>query len=130
MAYLGGLGAGLVALVMPGYLNAMTAQSWSWQQTVHAWMTLLGLFFAALLATSAYSFPAYFDFMAAGPLRAEWSYEAAAMWGDTLPGTLSSWVAPLSADIHGAFGGSAIPLFALLAPLAWLVGVRPPGVVW
>ncbi len=78
----------------------------------------------------AYAAPFYFDFMATNAGRVDQDYSWAAGNNDALWGTLANFFEPLAADAHGAFGGSTLFLLAALVPLAALLKVRLPRVVW
>ncbi len=78
----------------------------------------------------SYALPFYFDFMSTNFGRVDQGYDWAQSNNDTLAGTFSSFFEPLAADVHGAFGGSALFLLAALVPVLALARVRLPRVVW
>lgn len=78
----------------------------------------------------SYALPFYFEYMASNTGRVDQGYDWAQSNNDTLAGTFSSFFEPLSADVHGAFGGSALFLLAALVPLLALARVKLPRVVW
>lgn len=134
MAYLGMGGAVVLGLAAPFLADALrppqAARRDARAQRAALAAIAAGLAIGVLLA-AAYLMPLWADFAHDATSRTArdfrwvwWPYGTASPW--TLADDL---VRPLHADVHGAFGGSALLVVPLLVPL--LAVVRPlPRVVW
>ncbi len=130
-AYFGALAAGIFVLALPalgaaglGTPSEPWPSAWAYLWRVASWGALgLGLSASLLL-------PFGLDFMASnsGRVGREWAWSL--MYCDTPPGVLANFVLPLHADVHGAFGGSVLPLICLLLPLGRLAGLRLHRSAW
>ncbi|MEM7406299.1 MAG: discoidin domain-containing protein [Pseudomonadota bacterium] len=131
MAYFGLIGAGLVLLLVPLALPAITGTNpATWSATLRYWLTagtMLGL--GALLA-AGYIVPFYFEFLRSGLQRTAEGYAWATQWGDTPVGLLNNFWRPLASDVHGAFGGYGLPVVLLTLAAAAMVRGQAPLFVY
>lgn len=131
MMYYGFLGAGALTLLMPFYLAAVLPEA---APDARRLKTFYVRVFAATVIggalASAYVIPYYFDFLRNETGRQGLNYEWGLSTQDSIPGTLNAFFSPFRADVHGNFGGSALLVLALLAPLALAWRVRLPRAVW
>ncbi len=77
-----------------------------------------------VLLASSYAFPFLFDFMTTNAGRVHNNYPWSLAYGSSFLNTLASFVAPLRADVHTAFGGSVFPLVAMMGPFAIVLSGR------
>src|SRR5205823_4459013 len=70
------------------------------------------------------------DFLGDNAGRVGQGYRWATALQDSWGGLLNNFWRPLSSDVHGAFGGSFLPLLGMIAPLGLLWPRRTPAVVW
>jgi hypothetical protein len=81
---------------------------------------------AGVLLSAPYLLTFSFEFFRTNQARAgNTDYAWTLGYADSLRGELANFVLPLHADVHGAFGGSALFLVAAMLPLAFMVR-RPP----
>jgi len=84
-------------------------------------------FGAGVLLSAPYLLTFFFEFFRTNQARAgNTDYAWTLGYADSLRGELANFVLPLHADVHGAFGGSALFLVAAMLPLAFAVR-RPPA---
>ena len=85
----------------------------------------IGLGSGALLS-APYGLTFFFEFFRTNQARAgNTEYAWTLGYADSLRGELANFLLPLHADVHGAFGGSALFLVAAMLPLVFVVR-RPP----
>lgn len=83
----------------------------------------------ALLA-AGYLAPFVLEFLRENASRVAQGHAFTLAYGDSVAGTMASFVRPFEADVHGAFGGTAIPLVLFAAvPVVLVTWTRPPLVV-
>ena len=70
--------------------------------------------------------PFYVEFVRHNSTRVAQGYAFSAAFGDTLAGTFQNFSLPLRADVHGAFGGNPLWLWAMFLPFFG----RAPRWVW
>ena len=129
--YYGLLGTGLFTLVFPHYVATMLPDRQVDLRIASKFWLRIALFcLLALLLSSAYLLPYYFDFVRSNAGRVGQNYAWADMYRDTLMGTINNFFHPLRSDVHGAFGGSSLFLLAALIPVLKLMRARVPYVVW
>jgi len=131
MAYYGLLAAGLFTLLLPFIAAAVAGRAReSWSGFVRFWLRAGMLVALGLFLSGNFIVPFATEFLARSS-RSATSHDIAwtLSWLDTGMGILSNLFLPLRADVHGAFGGSALVLLAALAPLLWLARVRVPVAV-
>jgi hypothetical protein len=130
-AFFGLLGAGLFALLFPWVAAAVHPDFTRLpRKPLFRYILRLTLGFGTgLLLSAPYLLTFYFEYFKTNHSRAENSYQWTLGYADSLRGEASNFLFPLHADVHGAFGGSALFLIAALFPLAALVK-RPPRVLW
>jgi hypothetical protein len=88
----------------------------------------IGLGTGALLS-APYGLTFFFEFFRTNQTRAgNTDYAWTLGYADSLRGELANFLLPLHADVHGAFGGSALFLVAAMLPLVFIVK-RPPAVL-
>ena len=115
--YLGLLGAGVLALVLPFALGSPGPGDGTGRPGLAGYYARVGSSVGAgLLLSSGYLLGFANDFMKDNLMRVERGYSWSLGYGDSWGGTLNSFFAPLHADVHGAFGSSPLILFAMLAP--------------
>ena len=128
MAYYGFLTTGLFTLLLPFIAAAMTPQDHVHPTSkARFWLGTAFLLALGLLLSSAFIVPFASEFFAGNARSAAghnigWTLA----WLDTLPGALSNLFLPLRADVHAAFGGTALVLLAALVPALFLLRVRVP----
>jgi hypothetical protein len=71
----------------------------------------------------------YFEYLVTNRARAQNDYQWTLGFADTLQGQLANFIRPLHADVHGAFGGSALFLITAAFPIAALVK-KAPRALW
>jgi hypothetical protein len=130
-AFLGMTGAGLFAVLFPWL--AFAIQPDSGQPTVnrlfvYARRLALGFGTGVLLA-APYLLTFYVEYFKTNASRTDNRYEWTLAYADSIRGEFANFLFPLHADVHGAFGGSALFLVAALFPLVRLV-LRPPKILW
>jgi hypothetical protein len=85
---------------------------------------------AGMLLSSPYVLTFFLEFFRTNESRAaNTNYDWTLAYSDSLRGELSNFLFPLHADVHGAFGGSALFLVVALLPVAALIR-RPPWCLW
>jgi hypothetical protein len=129
MAYYGALAAGLFTLLLPFVSAAIEpTRVLNRAELVRFWAGTAGLFGLGAALSAPYGVPFATEFLSSNVRSAAGRDFAWALgWQDTLWGTLNNFFFPLRADVHGAFGGSWLPLVAVLAPVAWLARRRVPA---
>ncbi|MEP7125894.1 MAG: hypothetical protein ABJE95_33490, partial [Byssovorax sp.] len=130
-AFLGIMIAGLFAVLFPWAAAAMDPTLPRHERgTVRRYLVRLTAGFSTgLLLAAPYLLPFYFEFFKTNQSRTNGDYAWSLGYGDSTPGEFANFLFPLHADVHGAFGGSALFLLAALFPLAALVK-KPPRVLW
>ena len=130
-AFLGMMSAGLFAVLFPWAASAMdpALPRPEWRQIRRFLARLTAGFGSGLLLASPYILPFYFEFFKTNQSRTNGDYSWSLGYADSTSGELANFLFPLHADVHGAFGGSALFLLAALFPLAALVK-KPPRVLW
>ncbi len=125
-AYFGAMAAGIFLLALPwlGEPREPWGAPWRFYGRAAAWVGL-GLALSASLLM-----PFVLDFMAGNTGRVGREYAWTLGYQDTIGGVLASFVMPLRADVHGAFGGSSLVLAALLLPLGRFAGLRIGRSAW
>ena len=83
-----------------------------------------------MLLSAPYVLTFYFEYYRTNLWRVGNPYSWTLAFSDDLRGEFCNFLFPLHADVHGAFGGSALFLLAALLPLAFVVGIRIPKVLW
>lgn len=132
MAYYGALGALLFTSLLPFLAAAIDSRrSTTPAALVRFYGGAAGLCGLGLLVAAAFVVPFATEYLAGSARSAAGqSFAWTLAWLDSLPGTLANLFAPLRADVHGAFGGSALVLLAGLVPVVALRRGRIPAVVW
>lgn len=130
-AFLGLMIAGLFAVLFPWAARAMDPACPRPErgQLGRYLKRLTAGFGSGLLFASPYLLAFYFEFFKTNQSRTNGDYAWSLGYADTTPGEFANFLFPLHADVHGAFGGSALFLLAALFPLAALVK-KPPRVLW
>lgn len=129
MAYYGVLASMLFALLVPFVSAAIEpARRSSRSELLRFYAGTAGLVALGLGLSAAYAVPFATEFLSSNARSAAGRDLGWALgWKDTLGGTLSNFFLPLRADVHGAFGGSSLPLVAVLVPALYLSRRRVPG---
>ena len=130
--YYGGLGASVFAVLFPWIARALdpAVAPPELPRIRHYLARLaLGAFGGALLA-APYLLTFYFECYRTNADRVAQDYEWTLLFSDTARGQLASFLFPLRADVHGAFGGSALVTLAAFFPVAAVVQCRTPRVLW
>jgi hypothetical protein len=89
----------------------------------------LGALGGALLA-APYLLTFYFECYRTNADRVAQGYEWTLLFSDTARGQFANFLFPLRADVHGAFGGSALFTLAAFFPVAAVAQRRTPRVLW
>jgi Bacterial membrane protein YfhO len=100
------------------------------RQVLRFYLTSGGCLCAGVLLASAYTVPFLGDFLGENSSRVGQGYRWATALQDSWGGLLNSFWRPLSSDVHGAFGGSFLPLLGVLAPFGLRSSRRTPAVMW
>jgi hypothetical protein len=131
MMYYGIIGAGLFTLVIPFFISCMLPDRHStFRNALLFWLKVGSCSVVAVLLSSAYILPFYFDFVATNAERIGRDYQWADSIRDTFMGTLNNFFLPLRSDVHGAFGGSSFIAMALVFPVIRLFKIRIPTILW
>jgi hypothetical protein len=130
MMYYAALGAAGFAIAWPFLLPALGGRALEARVRRRFWISSAVAIAVGIAGAAAYVLPYYWDFVRTNAGRVGQDYAWAAGYTDTVGGALASFFRPLGADVHGAFGGSYLLTLGACLPLAWLVGARPPRVVW
>ena len=131
-AYLGALAAGSFSLLFPWIARALSRDAPAptfrrlWQ---YAKRLTLGYVSGALFATP-YLLTFFFEVIRTNHSRVESNYEWTLGYADSFLGEVCNFLQPFHADVHGAFGGSALFVVAALLPLLILAREWPPKVLW
>lgn len=136
-ALFGTTGAGLFALCLPlvgGQLAVVPTARDRW------WKYLAGLGGACILGVilaAGYVLPFMREFMSQNGERVNQAYSFTVGYGDTVRGTISNFVRPLEADVHGSFGGNILFLAVVLSvPVLFVtrkrfaIGVLAPSLLF
>jgi len=119
MMFIGLLGAAIICLLTPFYLHHLfsdekTLARWKiWKFYLSVALSVM----VGILLASAYILPFYFEYLLEGWRGKGFSFQWACGYQDTLGGLLYNLSNPFNSDVHGAFGGSALMVPALLTPL-------------
>jgi hypothetical protein len=130
--YMGAIGSGCFALCFPWIAHALApntaplSHSRSQRYAIHVGAG----FGAGMLLSAPYLLTFYFEFYRGNIDRVANPYSWTLDFSDNLRGEFCNFLFPLHADVHGAFGGSALFLLAALFPLAFAVGIKIPKVLW
>jgi hypothetical protein len=128
--HLGSLAAATVGLALPFAVKAIKpGEVLDARRVLRFYGAMAACGAAGLLLAAAYLLPLYTDFVADAALRVGRDYQWSLSWTDSVGGALASFFEPLHADVHGAFGSSALLLLAALVPLLMVFGVRVPRAV-
>jgi hypothetical protein len=130
--YYGGLGASVFALLFPWIARALdpeTAPPGLPRVLRYLARLTLGAFGGTLLA-APYLLTFYFECFRTNADRVAQDYEWTLLFSDTARGQLANFLFPLRADVHGAFGGSALITLAAFFPVAAIVRRQTPKVLW
>jgi hypothetical protein len=130
-AFLGLMSAGSFAVLFPWAASALdpACPRPEWRQIRRYVARLAAGFGSGLLFSAPYLLPFYFEFFKTNQSRTNGDYSWSVGYADSIKGEFANFLFPLHADVHGAFGGSALFLLAALFPLAALVK-KPPRVLW
>lgn len=126
--YLGLLGAALICLIIPFYMARMLPDEvpvqrrrlWTFYLSVGLSVT------AGIVLASSYILPYLFEYIPESYRSYGMGFNWACEHQDTLSGSLYNLFNPLHSNVHGAFGGSALILLAMLTPLLFLFRCRVP----
>jgi hypothetical protein len=127
-AYFGGLAALLTVLALPLVAPLEARRAWSSLGAFYGRVAAWGALGLALSASMLLPFA--LDFMASNSGRVGREYDWSLGYADTPAGVLANLLMPLRADVHGAFGGSALLLLALLLPVGRVAGLRIARGAW
>ena len=130
--YHGSLGASVFALLFPWIARALDLGSAPLDLSrIRRYLArlALGAFGGALLAVP-YLLTFYFECFRTNADRVAQGYEWTLLFSDTASGELANLLFPLRADVHGAFGGSALFTLAAFFPVAAVVERRTPRILW
>lgn len=129
--YLGLLGAVGVALVLPFALSAVLQEATPPRARLKSFYLRAAAFVGVgITMSSAYILPFYFEFIRGNAARVDRNYSWSLGYSDSWGGVFNSFFRPLHADVHGAFGSSAIILLVLLIPAVLLFVKRPPKILF
>jgi hypothetical protein len=130
--YYGALGGALFALLFPWIARALDPGIAPHDRPrIRRYLArlTLGGFGGALLA-APYLLTFYFECYRTNAGRVAQGYDWTLVFSDTARGELANFLFPLRADVHGAFGGSALFTLAAFFPVAAVVARRTPKVLW
>lgn len=122
-ALFGVMGAGLFGLLLPVVARHLAAPPPPTSVGRH----LVGLATSCAAGgalAAGYLLPFQLEFMKQNAGRVDQSYAFTVGYGDTVRGTLASFVRPLESDVHGAFGGTVLFLVVICSGLAALAARR------
>ncbi len=131
-AYLGAFAAGIFAALFPWIARAISPDAPDVDRP-RLWRYLKQLVIGnttGVLLTMPYLLTFYFEVLKTNHARAESTYAWTLEFSDSMTGELSNFLLPLHADVHGAFGGSALFLLVALFPILLLAKERAPKVLW
>jgi hypothetical protein len=131
MMYYGLFGAVFVILTTPFFIPVLLPELR--QESRFAWryyMQVGSCVFVGIVMASVYILPYAFDFLAEGGAHIDEGIAFSLGYTDTLYGSLANLFSPLMADVHGAFGGSALPIVAAALPLVLFLGTPIERPVW
>lgn len=131
IAYIGFLGAFILTLLAPGFVASVRpGVAYGSKRLLTYWcLVLLATLTGGLLA-APYITGFYFDFLPYNELRTNNTYTWSTAYQDSWGGLFRSFYSPLSSDVHGAFGGSAIVILALLFPVAVVIYRKYLSIAW
>lgn len=130
-AFFGLVGTGLFALFFPWIAAAIhpDIKPPSYRMVFRYLARLCAGFGLGALVSSPYLLTFYFEYLKTNSSRVQSSYDWTLGYGDSVRGELSNFLFPLHADVHGAFGGSAMFLLVALFPVVVIVR-RAPWALW
>ena len=129
--YLGLLGVGFIAAVLPFALGATLPEERPDKRRLRSFYARTTIFIGiGLIMSAPYVLPFYLEFIKGNASRVSRAYSWSLGYSDSWGGTLNSFFRPLNADVHGAFGSSALIGWIFFAPLAALFSKRAPKVVY
>ena len=129
--YFGLLGAGLSGLLIPFSFPAITGDPLPSRAEFGRYIAVMATcLFAGILLASSYTVPFYFEFIKENSARVAKDYQWSLAYSDSWSGVLNGFFRPLHSNVHGAFGSSAIILFAALSPLIGAFQKRVPKMVY
>ena len=131
-AYQGSLGACVFALLFPWIARALDpgiAPLDLPRIRRYLGRLTLGCVGGVLLA-APYLLTFYFECYLTNADRVAQGYEWTLLFSDSASGELANILLPLRADVHGAFGGSALFTLAAFFPVAAILERRTPKVLW
>lgn len=129
MTYYGMLTAGVSVLLIPFLLPHIVSAA-SVHSTRTFWLKASGGIALGIGLSAVYTVPFVVEFLGAGGDRIGQDYTWSLLYTDTPARVFSQWIWPFAGDVHSAFGGSFLPLIALMGALPLLRGQRPPHVVF
>lgn len=130
MMYLGLLGAGIVGLILPHTLAAISPDvSTTWQSTLRFYRNMAIFLLAGIVMSAAYILPLYYEFILENAERVGKGYRWSLAYADSWGGTVNSFFRPLYSVVNSAFGSSSLIVLTLMLPLAFLVRRRVPRVM-
>ncbi len=129
--YLGLLGAGGIALVLPFALSAVQLEPRpSFYRLKRFYLRAAAFTGTGIAMSSAYVLPFYFEFIKSNSARVDRNYGWSLAYSDSWGGAFNSFFRPLHSDVHGAFGSASIILLVLLIPLVLAFVKRPPKILF
>jgi hypothetical protein len=130
IAYIGFLGAAILALLTPGFaISVRSDLVFDKKRLAQYWSLVLFATLVGILLAAPYILGFYLEFLP-NNLRTGRPYGFATGYQDSWGGLFRSFYSPLSSDVHGAFGGSALVSLALLFPVAILIYGKYRSAAW
>jgi len=127
MFYLGFLGAAIVTLMAPFFVQSLNAKiDFNHNHYLRYWLNILALVIVGLLLASPYLLSFYFEFVAGNNMRAENGYDWSLAYQDSWGGALRNLYAPLKADVTGGFGSSSLIIMIVTLPLIMVYRKKIP----
>ncbi len=130
MAYYGLVGAGVVWLLAPLVVDVLCPACGIAERRASFYLASGACVLAGAILGALYTLPFVADLLAENGGRVGQAYEWSTAHQDSWGGTLNNFVRPFRSDVHGAFGGSVLPLVAVYAPFVIAAWRRVPVVIW
>ncbi len=129
--YLGMLGVGMIACVLPFALGALLPEaSPDRSRLLRFYIRAASFVGVGIVLSLVYILPFFFEFIQQNTSRVERDHAWSLGYSDTWSGVFNSFFRPLHSDVHGAFGSSAVIVLILLIPFASIFVKRIPKVIY
>lgn len=130
MMYLGLLGAGITAAVIPFLLNKINEDIKINRQCLFKYFSTVGTcILIGIILSAAYIIPFYYDFILTNGERVAQDFHWSLAYSNSARGLLNNFFMPLESEVQGSFGNSTLLLLVVLIPLLYFIRTKIPAPV-